>query len=29
VSQAANERYLDALSLIDDATPLSAIFDSG
>jgi hypothetical protein len=27
VSQAANERYLDALSAVDDATPLSVIFD--
>jgi hypothetical protein len=27
VSQRANERYLDALSVVDDSTPLSKIFD--
>lgn len=27
VSQAANERYLDALSVVDDQTPLSQLFD--
>lgn len=27
LSQAANERYLDALSAVDDSAPLSAIFD--
>lgn len=27
VSQAANERYLDALAAVDDSTPLSTIFD--
>lgn len=27
VSQAANERYLDALSTVDDSTPLASLFD--
>lgn len=27
VSQAANERYLDALAAVDDSTPLSTVFD--
>jgi hypothetical protein len=28
VSQAANERYLDALSVVDDSTPLSTLLDT-
>jgi len=28
VSQAANERYLDALSVVDDSTPLAALLDT-